>query len=409
MFEHGQLSRAAFPPAFLWSRKTKRHRSPLRDNGVRSPGRRLSLVPVLVLALLSVACRGDGDEPNGAVLSDESTPASAEADSIVRADSSNPMSFDLSERLAIGSLDGPDALGRIMDAKIHAGRIYVADDLRHHVAVYDTAGEQVAIIGAEGEGPGEFSSPWKLALDYADSLFVWDTEQARISVFSPAPDFAYTRAFRVPPHWVISDITFVAGDSSLWVAAFGAGEEFFLHRLTREGRIVDQLIRAPTSSEQLAGFQGSLLGGTFASIGPGSAVVFSLKSPYQLHWVDETGTVTKECHGPSDWTTDPSDVVRQDTRGAGLDWGGYVHSAKILSLGDGILINQILDPVANRRILDLIDTECRIVRRKVMDIPLLFADATSDGSLLIAVRSLTFPEIVIYDVTRDAVRGAPDG
>lgn len=412
-FERGLHSRATLSQPFLHTLRTRRDRFPhLSDYGLASPtnGRRSSVLLKLMLVLLPVACGGDGGDPDAAAVSEESTLDSRRlaVDSIVGTDSDARMSFDLSERLSIGSLDGPDAFGRIMDAKIHAGRIYVADDLRHHVAVYDTAGDQVDIIGGQGEGPGEFSSPWKLVLGKADSLFVWDTEQAKISVFSPAPDFNYTRAFQVPPHWLISDMTFGSDNARLWVAAYGAGEEFFLHQLTREGRIVEQMIRAPASSEELAGFQGSLLGGTFAMMESGS-VVFSARSPYQLHWLDEAGTVTKQCHGQSGWTTDPSDVVRQDSRGAGLDWGGYVHSAKILSLGDGILMNQILDPVADRRILDLIDTECRIVRRKVTDTPVLFADTTPDGSILIGVRSLTFPEIVIYDVTRDGLGGAPDG
>src|SRR3954470_11242948 len=82
----------------------------------------------------------------------------------------------LREVLHIGSLDGPhDGFGPIADVTLDRnGRVYVADDANHRVAVFGRDGAFVATIGREGAGPGEFRNPWLVRVDPHDSVFVWD-------------------------------------------------------------------------------------------------------------------------------------------------------------------------------------------------------------------------------------------
>ncbi|HYW05585.1 MAG TPA: hypothetical protein VE913_01440, partial [Longimicrobium sp.] len=62
----------------------------------------------------------------------------------------------LAQAMRVGSLDGPDAFGWIMDATLdRRGRLLVADDLNHRVAVFGPDGRPAGTLGRRGRGPGE--------------------------------------------------------------------------------------------------------------------------------------------------------------------------------------------------------------------------------------------------------------
>ncbi len=105
--------------------------------------------------------------------------------------------FELTEKLRIGhkpfSRDslllgstGRMAIGR-------TGHIYVADASVPTVYVFSASGDFVASIGRKGEGPGEFIIPSGIFVGDKDSLFVFDFNLRRISVFAPETHrFAYS-------------------------------------------------------------------------------------------------------------------------------------------------------------------------------------------------------------------------
>lgn len=63
------------------------------------------------------------------------------------------------------------------------GNVYAADSRARHVKRFDAAGNFLKLIGREGQGPGEFSSPSNLACS-DDRFVVWDMRAMRFSIFS---------------------------------------------------------------------------------------------------------------------------------------------------------------------------------------------------------------------------------
>lgn len=60
------------------------------------------------------------------------------------------------------------------------GRIYVADEYRHDVQVFDREGHVVGRWGGLGEQPGQFNRPSGLAIDRHDNVFVVDHFNQRV-------------------------------------------------------------------------------------------------------------------------------------------------------------------------------------------------------------------------------------
>ena len=95
--------------------------------------------------------------------------------------------------VAIGAVDreGPDVFGRVVGVvRTGDGHIAVADGFSREVRLFTSSGQYVATAGRAGEGPGEFRTlrpPMRCA---ADSIFVWDPSQQRVSVFNSAGVFA---------------------------------------------------------------------------------------------------------------------------------------------------------------------------------------------------------------------------
>ena len=299
--------------------------------------------------------------------------------------------LQLTEVFRVGSLSGRnDAFGRVMDATLdHAGRLLVADDQNHRVVVFGRRGEYVGTLGRHGRGPGEMQSPWLVAVDARDSIFVWDNALARVSVFGP--DLRFRRSFGVPPQWLINGLRFLP-DGRLVVAAYGRNEPGGLHVLSRTGRL-ERTFGPRPAQRDLAGFEASLLGGNLDVVG--RTIVYSVKSPYELWFFDLDGRARGRCAGPPGWTTAPQDVVRTTDESASLEWKKYVHSQGIVALTEALVLNQVLDPVHDRAQLDLVTSDCRLLRRTTTDVPLNVTAGV--GTRLVAVRNLEYPEVVVYE------------
>lgn len=304
----------------------------------------------------------------------------------------------LNEVARIGSLDGVnDAFGRIMDVDIDSrGRIIVADDQNRRVSVFDREGRFVGAYQRPGNGPTEIQSPWGVAVSRGDSIFVWDSERARINVLSP--QLEHVRGFGVPPQWLIANMDFLP-DGRLLLSSFGTGERRPIQVMDRSGGGIRAFGPALNDDPQLGGFEGSLLGGV--AIAGRSAIAYTNKSPYEIYFFDlASGLPTARCVGSSSWTTEPAAVVVTNERGSGLKWREFVHSSHILEVRDGMYLNVVLDPVNDRRILDVIDEDCGLLTRKTVDKP--FNPVKISGDRLIAIQALDYPEVVIYrlDVSR---------
>lgn len=75
------------------------------------------------------------------------------------------------------------------------GNIYVSDSRNHTVNKFNDKGEFLKSFGRRGKGPGDLLNPAMIAIDPADGLVVYDTDNGRIAVFNL--DGSYKKSFRV--------------------------------------------------------------------------------------------------------------------------------------------------------------------------------------------------------------------
>jgi len=83
----------------------------------------------------------------------------------------------------VGKLARPRAIA--IDSKNK--RIYVCDYLRHAVLAYNTEGKYLFEIGSKGNRPGDLLYPGAVAVDHKGRLFVADTFNHRVQIFSISP------------------------------------------------------------------------------------------------------------------------------------------------------------------------------------------------------------------------------
>lgn len=98
--------------------------------------------------------------------------------------------------LTIGAADGADpyVFGYVAGAaRLSDGRIVVADGRALVLRYFDARGRFIREAGRRGDGPGEFSAIRWMGECGGDSIFVYDPELRRLSVF--APGGGYARSF----------------------------------------------------------------------------------------------------------------------------------------------------------------------------------------------------------------------
>lgn len=90
----------------------------------------------------------------------------------------------LVERLRIGTLDGPNAFGRVGAIEVDVGRrVYVSDKHTAEVQVFDSLGRYIRSLGGKGRGPGELLDPVGLTWQNDSTIWIVDYGNARYSVY----------------------------------------------------------------------------------------------------------------------------------------------------------------------------------------------------------------------------------
>jgi hypothetical protein len=146
----------------------------------------------------------------------------------------------LSDRPAvtIGTVQGPPAqqLDRVPDAaRLSDGTIVVGNGGTGELRFFDARGQHVATAGGSGGGPGEFRQLTALESTDADSVFVYDAQASRISVFSGQGTFVRSVSLEddpaglSPAGWFV-DGSFVAEGSSVASDEQPTGEGLFTFR-----------------------------------------------------------------------------------------------------------------------------------------------------------------------------------
>jgi len=97
--------------------------------------------------------------------------------------------YRITEGLSIGGPDADDPaqfyerLGSANIAADGSGNIYVLDNGNIRIQVFGTNGNFLRTIGQEGEGPGEFQMPSRMAVNAAGDLAVFDMATQRVTLF----------------------------------------------------------------------------------------------------------------------------------------------------------------------------------------------------------------------------------
>ncbi len=157
----------------------------------------------------------------------------------------------------IGTLEGAEEyqLFQVSAAlRLPDGRIVVGNGGTKELRLYDAAGRFVKRRGREGEGPGEFGAVGAVGIA-GDSLYVFDVELARVSVFDLEGAFSRSYPVRVPgiafpyPVGVLDDGGWVLVSgfvfSSQDIAAVVRDTSLVVH-LRADGTAADTLGRFPT-------------------------------------------------------------------------------------------------------------------------------------------------------------------
>ena len=140
------------------------------------------------------------------------------------------------EQLGIGSMNGPESEQFFRVAGVvrrQDGGLVVADGGSGELRFFARDGTHLSSVGRIGEGPGEFRALDGLWAGPGDSLFAWDRELARLSVFDARGQFGRLVSLEAQPDLGSGRVEGVFGDGSLLVAS-GSG------RFTAEnaGRVV---------------------------------------------------------------------------------------------------------------------------------------------------------------------------
>ncbi len=117
---------------------------------------------------------------------------------------------------------GDAGFARVTKGGLLSDGSFVALDIGlQEVRRYDASTGRVTVVGAKGEGPGEYENPFGVWVGPQDSIYVWDAGLRRASVF--APDGVFARSLNVPP----TDMAFPVAAGPLpggdWLIGFHRG------------------------------------------------------------------------------------------------------------------------------------------------------------------------------------------
>ena len=68
------------------------------------------------------------------------------------------------------------------------GELYVTDTLNSRVSVFSPDGEFLRVVGSRGDGYGQFDKPKGVALDHFQNLYVADSSWSNVQIFGPEGD-----------------------------------------------------------------------------------------------------------------------------------------------------------------------------------------------------------------------------
>lgn len=171
--------------------------------------------------------------------------------------------IELEEDLVIGEDSGVSFGGGLRVAVDSRGRIYVGDWMNRTIQVFGSDGEPRSTVGRSGRGPGEFTGVHQIVAGRGDSLYVFDANQLRLSVYAPGetPELSYTVRLATAPELGRPYGFFVprqAADDFLFAYRHVASGTVRMHRVNAAGEVAEEpiLVGEAHSSVQRVGKAG---------------------------------------------------------------------------------------------------------------------------------------------------------
>lgn len=221
----------------------------------------------VTLAVLCASCSGDRENPGADEASGPLTPETY------------PLTEWPDDRLTMTEelrIDGSEhelvAIGHVLVAE--DGGVAFSQGQDHEVRFFGPDGTPDGRIGREGEGPGEFELINELGWK-ADSLWVYDADQARFSIF--APDRSFVRTEPAPPRGA-------AGNDDVFLF-YGrlrpdGSRLAFYHAEDGSGTSRRSYVRVDSVGAVLAEFATHVRGEDFVSVSGEGFSVSSLRIPF---------------------------------------------------------------------------------------------------------------------------------
>lgn len=161
---------------------------PVESPRVRTRAARLALAAVPGLAFLPVlaACASDAPRGGGAVEVRDSAGVRIVQSRAPAWREGEGWRIGAEPLVRVGRVDGPEAeqLYRVLGAvRLSDGAIAVANSGTGQVRWFDATGAHIASAGATGDGPGEFRTLTWIGRVGNDSIYAWDRQFRRLTVF----------------------------------------------------------------------------------------------------------------------------------------------------------------------------------------------------------------------------------
>ena len=124
---------------------------------------------------LNAGCSFENEKYNGSIQSDQKVTVSTETN--------HPRGISFEREVTFGENSSVlfGAISKAVSDK--AGRVYISDNQKKQIHIFEPDGNYLKSLGKEGRGPGEFMFLGEISIQ-SERLYVVDSMQFRVNIFS---------------------------------------------------------------------------------------------------------------------------------------------------------------------------------------------------------------------------------
>ncbi|HWO88855.1 MAG TPA: 6-bladed beta-propeller [Gemmatimonadales bacterium] len=223
-----------------------------------------------------------------------------------------------------------------------SGRIAILDFTAGRVTVFDLSGRRLGSLGRDGDGPGEFRLPTRIAFDRERNLYVFDQFIGRVSVFDSA--LRFVRAFNLTQNLLVTSFI-VTEDaialSGVTVSGPAGMRGRSIHLFSREDGQYQRSFGHGLEgvSPQVARY----IGGGSISIARGGGFWYSQVAPYLIERYGSNGTLELRIERPNSFLPSATQAITVAVGDSGVSVATRPHprAIAVLELGDTALLQQV--------------------------------------------------------------------